>query len=403
MSENILYLDCYNGLSGDMFLGALIDGGLSLELLMENLALLPLEGYRLETKKVSRYGITGTDFKVIISSPQYFRSLKDISKIINESTLPVSVKEKSLAVFKRIAAVESRIHGVSVEEVHFHEIGAVDSIIDIVGVVCGINLLDINKIISAPLPLARGLITIEHGKFPLPAPATAEILAECNIPVYGVQIEGELVTPTGAVLIAELADEFGKIPEMKMERVGYGAGNKDFGLPNFLRIFRGRKDSAIPFYSEKVNVIEANIDDMRGEISGYVMEKLLKEGALDVFFTPVQMKKNRPAIKLSVLSSPEKTSYLINILLEETTTLGCRVQSAAKVMLPRRLEEVTTPWGKVTVKIAEKKGSGDDIGSLFKFAPEYEDCLSIAQREKIPLADVYRAVESCFENEYKNR
>ncbi len=398
MGENVLYLDCYNGISGDMFLGALIDCGLSLECLTEALSGLKVDGYRLKAERVCRYGISGTDFQVSVGTGQSFRNINDISGLINNSRLPSIVIGQSLAVFERLAAVEARIHGVEIGQVHFHEIGALDSIIDIVGTVCGLHFLNIKEIISSPLPLGRGFVETEHGRLPLPAPATTGLLAEAGVPVYGVEQRGELVTPTGAALVSVLAREYGKIPAMRMEKVGYGAGNKDFGVPNFLRVFFGSREKSVTVYSEDVNIIEANIDDMSGEITGYVMDKLISEGALDVFFTPVQMKKNRPAVKISVLAAPDKTVLLSEILLRETTTLGCRVQAAAKVMLPRRVEEVTTPWGAVRIKIVggikDKEVTEDSKEPILRFAPEYEDCAAIARRENIPLIDVYRAIEN---------
>lgn len=388
MKKKTLYLDCYNGISGDMMLGALLDAGLSFSGLKENLSSLSISGYRLDAEKVFRHGITGTSLQVFSEKNNSLRNIGRIGEIIGGSNLPEAVKEQSMSVFRKLAVAESRVHGIPVGEVHFHEIGALDTIIDIAGSVTGLHMMGIDEIICSPLPMGRGMTEIMHGKIPLPAPATAALLAERGVPVYGVETEGELVTPTGAALVSSLAAHFGQIPDFVIESVGYGAGKKDFGVPNFLRVFIG---TAHARHHEKIDIIEANIDDLSPEITGYVMEKLLEEGALDVFFTPVQMKKNRPAVKLTVLSPSEKTALLTDIVFRETSTIGCRIIEARKVMLPRHFEEVNTPWGTVRIKVAGREGDG-----ALSFAPEYEDCLAIARRENIPLREVYRKVEELY-------
>lgn len=389
MLKKTMYLDCYSGISGDMFIGALLDAGLSLSLLSEQLSSLPLSGYKLEAEKVSRYGISGTDFRVLTEKNAQFRNIESIGEIISGSGLPPSVKNRCMAVFQKLAEAEAHVHSVTVEQVHFHEIGALDSIVDIVGSVTALHLMGIDEIICSPLPLGRGLIKIQHGKVPLPAPATAKLLADSKVSVYGVETKGELVTPTGAALVATLAEFFGEIPRINMESIGYGAGKKDFGIPNYLRVMVGSVSENRAFYREKVDIIEANIDDLNPEITGYVMEKLFEEGALDVYFTPVQMKKNRPAVKLTVLSPPGKADLFTDIIFRETSTLGCRVAEAQKVMLPRHIEKVETPWGTVRVKTVKCHKSGEFLSC----SPEYEDCLAVARRQGIPLREVYRTVE----------
>ncbi len=393
MKKKIIYLDCYSGISGDMFLGALLDAGLSLPLLSEQLSSLPLSGYSLKMEKVCKYGITGTSFQVLTEEENsHFRNINHINDIVSASDLPGPVIKRCKSVFHKLAVAESSIHGVTVEEVHFHEIGALDSIIDIVGSVTALHLMGVDDVICSPLPLGRGLIEIQHGKVPLPAPATAALLAERGVPVYGVDTQGELVTPTGAALVTSLAEDFGEIPRVSLESVGYGAGKKDYGIPNFLRVMIGSVVETGLTYREKVDIIEANIDDLNPEITGYVMEKLFEEGALDVFFTPVQMKKNRPAVKLTVLSPPGKAELFMDTIFRETSTLGCRIMDAQKVMLPRCIEEVDTPWGPVRIKIVNNNNSG----VFLNFSPEYEDCLAIARREGIPLREVYQTINQLY-------
>ncbi len=396
-TEKILYLDCFSGISGDMLLGALLDAGLALEDLKKELSLLDLPEYSLRADTVNRHGITGTDVKVDIEGTPPLRSLSRIEEIIKESKLKQEVKEKSLYAFRMLGEVEASVHGVSLEEVHFHEIGAVDTIVDIAGTAAALDLLGINKVISSPIPMGRGYVEIAHGTYPLPAPATAAIISQEEIPVYGVETRGELVTPTGAALLATLVDEFGEIPAFSPCAVGYGAGKKDFGAPNFLRAWIGKVQNntlnAGDWEVETAAVIEANIDDLNPEISGHVLEKVMREGALDAYYTSVQMKKSRPAVKLSILAPPSLCPGLVETVFQETSTLGCRVTGVKKVMLPRRTETVETPWGVVRVKVAVSNGE------FMHFSPEYEDCQAISVRENIPLKEIYRRIEA----EYSRR
>ncbi len=393
-----LYLDCFSGISGDMFIGALLDTGLlKLYQLEDYLSTLEVGGYRLETETVQRQAIAGTRFKVVVEENSTFRNLNDIEKILSKSKLPEEVKEKSLAMFTKLAQVESRVHDVPLEKVHFHEIGALDSLIDITSSILSIHLLGVEEVVCSPLPVGRGFIDIEHGKIPLPAPATAALLAGAGTPVYGVDIQGELVTPTGAALVTSLAGRYGQMPSFNLEAVGYGSGSKEYGIPNFLRVFVGSdalNQNTGPGQQESVEIIEANIDDLNPEISGYLMDKLLQKGAMDVYFTPIYMKKNRPAIKITVLSSAENKDDLMDLLFQETSTFGCRIVEGQKIVLPRRVEEVSTRWGSVRVKVVgSEDGNQKDIGH---YSPEYEDCLAIAYREGIPLKEVYREVEQLY-------
>ncbi len=395
--KKILYLDCFSGISGDMFLGALLDAGLPLEHLREELSRIPLPGYHLEAQEVCYYGITGTSLEVVpVEEQPPLRHLKDIRELLEASTLSSRVRDKTMAAFLELARAEGKIHGQQAEEVHFHEIGALDTVVDIAGGVLGVEILGANQVISSPLPQGRGFIEIDHGTYPLPAPATTEILSKAEAPVYGVEVKGELVTPTGAVLVKTLADGFGEMPSFSLKRVGYGAGSKDFGYPNFLRIFWGEQEDGLLGYQEPLDVIEINMDDFNPEIAGHVINLVLEEGALDAYFTPVQMKKSRPGVKLTVLSHPSRRNALTKMLFRETSTLGCRIFSSQKVMLPRTREEIDTPWGKLGVKVA---WLGEEV---LDFAPEHQDCLDIARREGITLKEVYREVEHLYWQCYRN-
>ena len=391
--ERILYFDCYSGISGDMTLGALIDGGLEVKRLREVLGGLKLGGYSLEAEKVKRGGIAGTRALVRLDgSPPVERNLADITGLIENSDLPLPVREKSTAVFRRLAEAEAAVHGIPVEKVHFHEVGAVDAIVDIVGTASALFLLEIDRIYSSPLPAAGGEVQSAHGRLPLPAPATLELLAKRKAPVKGCAGEFEMVTPTGAAIVTTLADSFGPMPAFNIEAVGYGAGTIDPGYPNFLRLISGIRHLSEPAYEEEVVIIETNIDDQNPEVFGYLMEKLFETGALDVFFTPVQMKKNRPAVQLSVLAAPEKAGLLQEIIFYETSTLGLRMTTARKIMRSRESIAVQTEWGTVRIKYS----SVTDEKSPLHFAPEYEDCRQIARKSGLPLKEVYRLAADLF-------
>ncbi len=394
---NILYLDCYSGISGDMALGALLECGVKLPDLREMLKKLNLGGYSLEAEKVKRGGIGGTRALVNIEEEQPVkRHLGDIVDIINQSELPQPVKTNSKAVFGHLAEAEAAVHDTSIEKVHFHEVGALDSIIDIVGTCAAIFLLGIDRIYCSPLPAGRGEVNTAHGILPLPAPATMELIAKRKVPVEGRDWGYELVTPTGAALAVALAESFGPVPDFWVDRVGYGAGSTDPGYANYLRLLKGTQKSSIPLQEEEIILIEANLDDLNPEIYGYLMENVMAHGALDVYFTPVQMKKNRPGLLITILSSPDKVELLKNMVFRETTTLGMRITSARKVMRPRRVETVETEWGEIRIKLSPALHQDYPV----QFSPEYEDCRLVAEKSGLPLKEVYRLAEYSFRNKY---
>ena len=379
----LAYFDCFSGISGNMVLGALLDAGLGLDALKEALAGLKVSGYEIEARKVKRKGIAGTLVDVRASEGEVGRSLGDVLKIIEESDLPEDVKERAGAIFTRLAEAEARVHGVNVEEIHFHEVGGVDAIVDVVGSVIGLKLLGIEEIYSSPLHLGKGFVECAHGILPVPAPATLELVK--GVPVYGWDIEAELVTPTGAAIITTLAKDFGHVPPMEVEAIGYGAGHRDLPIPNLLRVSIGKalEPREHGYEEDVVTVVEANIDDMNPEFYEHVMARLFDRGALDVFLTPIQMKKGWPAVKLSALVKEADLDEMLNAFFEETTTLGVRLYQARRRKLARENVLVETKYGKVSVKVGK-------LGDIVKnVSPEYEDCRRIAEREGIPLKEVY--------------
>lgn len=383
---NILYLDCFAGISGDMCLGALIDAGADPGWLERELRSLPVGGWSMKAVRTSSRGITGTRIKIELDEHhQPHRHFSEIRELILGSPLPEKARDISLNIFQRLAEAEGKVHGVPAGHVHFHEVGAVDSIIDIVGTSLALQYLKVEKVACSPVPTGGGQIQCRHGLLPVPAPATAELLK--GVPLRRLDVEGELTTPTGAAVAAALASEFGPLPEMKVEAVGYGFGSKDFGIPNFLRVFLGsRADTPAPGVNDSILVMEANIDDMNPEFCGYVTDLLLSAGALDAFTMPVYMKKNRPGFQLTVLCRPRHRDQLLQILFEETTTLGVRFREEQRAILNRRVEEVDTPYGGVRIKTALDSG-----GRPLKSAPEYEDCRKIAMEKGVPLREVYQS------------
>ncbi|MEW6409973.1 MAG: nickel pincer cofactor biosynthesis protein LarC [Nitrospirota bacterium] len=379
----IAYFDCFSGISGDMILGALVDAGLPLKSLKDGLASLRLQGYKIDASKVKRKGTSGTKVNVRIDTPQPPRRLKDIEDIINKSDLNDTVKEQSISVFRRLAEAEARVHGASINNVHFHEIGALDAIIDIVGSIIGFGILGAEKIHVSPVNIGKGLVKTEHGLLPVPAPATAELLK--GIPVFSTDTDFELTTPTGAAIISTLSEGFLPLPLIKIEKIGYGAGSKEIeGHPNLLRVFIGEFSEG--YEDDEVVVIETNIDDLNPQVYDYLMERLFNEGALDVFLTPIIMKKGRPAQMLSVIMERQAMQKVIDLIFKETTTTGVRLSVTPRRKLSRYINEVETPFGKAGVKI-----SGKD-GKIFNISPEYEDCRRIAMEKGIPLKDVIHEV-----------
>jgi uncharacterized protein (TIGR00299 family) protein len=382
----IAYFDCIAGASGDMLLGALVDAGLPVESLRAQLAGLNLGSeFNLKADKVSKNGFGATKVDVVVREHQHGRHLAEIEVLLHKSSLTGHIQEKAIGIFRRLAKVEAGIHGQPMEQVHLHELGGVDTMVDVVGTLLGLEEFGVERVYASPLPLGRGFVKGAHGQIPLPAPATVALLKD--VPVIGSEIEMELVTPTGAVLLTSLCVAFGSIPAMTLTGQGYGAGGRDLPIPNVLRLLLGRQpDDSQGTGVETLVLLETNVDDNSAEINGYVMEKLFTAGALDVFFTPIQMKKNRPAALISVLSRPADTEALETILFRETSTLGVRRQPVERRCLERASETVDTPYGSVRVKVARLPD-----GST-KRAPEYEDCKKAAQAHNVPLRVVYEAV-----------
>jgi len=380
----IIYFDCFAGASGDMLLAALLDAGAALETVKRELACLPLTGYELKLNRVLKKGISALSLTVAIAEKQQpHRHYRQIAAMLEASVLSPQVKSMSLAVFRRLAEAEGKIHGKAVADVHFHEVGAIDSIVDIVGIAAALYSLGAEKICSSPLHSGIGFVRCAHGELPVPAPATLELLN--GVPVYSRGIEAELLTPTGAAVLSTLA-EFVPLPSMTVIKSGYGAGKKELSIANLLRVIVGEAAApAAGYLREETVMLEANIDDMNPEFYSYILEKLFAAGALDVTLIPIQMKKGRPGTMLSVLARQEQEEPLLDIIFTETTTLGIRRHTAEKLMLPRRLISVETAYGLVRVKIAE---SSDNIVNA---APEYQDCLQLAKATGAPLKKIYAA------------
>jgi uncharacterized protein (TIGR00299 family) protein len=381
----ILYFDCYAGISGDMTVAALLDLGTPLEHLRTELARLdlPSGSFTLATRRTERKHVPALAFDVVVHKQHSHRHYADIRAMIAASSLADPVKDRAQRIFRRLAEAEALVHGVAVEEVHFHEVGALDSIIDIVGTAICLEYLAVEAIHAAPLPLGGGFVDTAHGRLPVPAPATAELLR--GLAVHGECGGGERVTPTGAAILAALtAGEFQPRPAMVIAGIGCGAGSKDFDdVPNILRAFLGNQEPGEP---ERVIMAETNIDDSTPEVLGHAMERLLEEGALDVFFTPIQMKKNRPATQLSFVCQPELLQKLAALALRETSAIGIRHYPVARITLERNIMERETPFGPLRFKQVF------DNGHLLRAAPEYEDCRRIAREKGVPLQEVLRIV-----------
>lgn len=420
----VLYFDCFSGTSGDMTLGALVDLGVDSDFLKSELEKLNLDGYEIAIKKKVKCGITGTDVQVILKHEHSHdeeihdghhshhhihnhqhehnhlrsvednhhghdhlhlsRNLKDIEHMIDTSNLDNNVKDFSKRVFREIAKAEARVHNKDIYEVHFHEVGAIDSIVDIVGVGICINILGVEKIFSSAMHDGSGFIQCKHGKMPVPVPAVMEMLKESRIPLITEDVNTELVTPTGIGIIKCLSDSFGKMPDITVDKVGYGMGKRETGGFNALRIVMGElveKEAA----SHEIVVLETNIDDMSPELLGYTMERLLESGALDVYHTPVYMKKNRPAVMLTVLADREQEEKLVDIILKETSTLGIRRSMCQRYCMERKIVKVNTQYGEARVKVCTR-------GDIKKFSPEYEDCRQIAKKTGLPLDKIFDEV-----------
>lgn len=385
VKNNAIYLDCFAGISGNMLLGALLDAGAPEELLRAELAKMPLAGYELTISRVEKGGISAVYLDVQVDeSVHEHRTLADIVSMIDNSALTPAVKDIAKRVFTRLAEAEGKVHGVPAEVVHFHEVGAVDSIVDIVGIAWALDYFKIEHIFASRLHVGNGFVKCCHGLMPVPAPATAELLH--GIPYYQGEIAKELVTPTGAAVLATLGNGYGSMPEnFTSSQIGYGAGTWNLDIPNVLRLYLGSvtslevQEKALNKDNEQCLVIETNIDDQSSELYGYVMEKLFAAGALDVWMTPIFMKKNRPAIKLSVLIADDCKAKAIEIILQETTSIGMRIYPVTRAMADREFIIVGLPWGDVKVKISSHQGR------ICNVAPEYEDCRKIAEESGVPL------------------
>jgi uncharacterized protein (TIGR00299 family) protein len=391
----IVYFDCFSGASGDMILGALVDAGLALDSLREAAAglALPRDAFVIESEKVRRAGIAATKVHVRVNEAPRHRSLSEVLDIIRTSDLPPGDVDRIEAVFQALGAAEARVHGTGLEDVELHEVGAVDALVDVTGAVAGLRLLGVEDAYVSPLPLGHGEVGGRHGVLPVPAPATLDLLACANVPlVEGEGPRGELLTPTGAALLTTLG-RFRR-PAMRIERVGYGAGARDPAeRPNVLRAWLGEAE----LDAKRLRLLETNIDDMTPEMLGYAQESLMAAGAADVWFTPVQMKKNRPAVMLSVLCQEAVESMMLSILLRETSTLGVRVREVGRYEAEREVFEFDSTLGRAAVKVKHLPGE------LPRFSPEYEVCRRIAVERSLPLAEVYRVVAAEAEQAFARR
>lgn len=377
----IAYFDLIAGASGDMILGALIDAGLPEERLRHRLADLKIDDFELKFRRVDKNGFSATKVDVIVADDVPTRHIADILAIIKNSDLDDDIKEQANIIFHRMGKVEARIHGTTIDDVHLHELSGVDTIVDVVGALVGLDELGIEEVCASPVPLGRGVAFGAHGEFPIPAPATLGLLE--GVPIVGRDLDKELVTPTGAALLTHLAIAFGPLPNMTLRSIGYGAGGRDLPIPNVLRLLIG--DMGVEgVQSEVLLMLEANIDDMNPEFYDFVMSRLFDAGALDVFLTPIQMKKNRPGTKLSVLCRGQDSLYLQDILYSETSTLGIRLSEVQRTSLSRTSQTVETDFGPVRIKIATLPNGQQ------KTAPEYDDCRRLAGENSVPIREIYQ-------------
>jgi pyridinium-3,5-bisthiocarboxylic acid mononucleotide nickel chelatase len=389
----LAYFDCFSGISGDMTLGALVDAGCDIEHLRAELRGLEVPGWELSAEKVWKNGMAATHVKVKTQDQLKHRSLSAILEILQKSQLAPKVRERAAAIFTRLGEAEARVHDVPLEKIHFHEVGAVDAIVDIVGACIGFQALGIEKFACSALNVGGGTVRMAHGVLPVPAPATANLLR--GKPTYSNGVQRELVTPTGAAIIATLCDSFGPQPPMSVAAIGYGAGTADLeGQPNVLRIMIGEAaEKTVAGFDEEIAVIEANLDDMNPQIYGYFLEKAMGAGALDVYTTPVQMKKNRPGTLLTVLCKPQDTHVLMSLVFAETTTFGARTYGAQRRTLPREFVSVATDYGTVRIKISRVNGR------ILHAAPEYDDCRKLAEAKNVPLQRVISEALRKYESE----
>ncbi len=384
-----LYFDCFAGISGDMTLGALVDAGADARALVEQLAALDVSGYEVSFEKVDRAGIAATRAHVRTAHEQpRHRQLADIEKIIDAARLGDGVKDRATQIFRRLAAAESRVHDVPVEQIHFHEVGALDAIVDVVGACIGFELLGVEKFYCSPLHVGSGMVEMAHGRFPVPPPAVAELLRGAAI--YATDITGELVTPTGAAIVSAVCEKFGALPAMRIEATGYGAGGRVYErFPNVLRVLVGEVGAESDGV-EKLWVIETNIDDASPQIIGHVLDAALARGARDCFFTPIQMKKNRPGVLVSILCAAREREAMFDLLFAETTTLGVRSYEVERRALEREIVRVETEYGAIDIKLARM--GGRTTGAT----PEYEQCCAAAASAGVALRVVEESARFAF-------
>jgi len=378
-----LYFDCFAGASGDMILGAMVGAGLDPNYLREQLSLLPVDGFRINFETVNRSGLSATCARVETAHEHKHRHLADIKKIIESSSLSESVKQLAIRIFTRLAEAEAHVHNEPIDHVHFHEVGALDAIVDVVGAAICFDYLKVDRFVCSPLHVGSGMVQMAHGRFPIPPPAVAELLK--GVPFYATDIKGELLTPTGAAIITTVCREYGPIPSMTTESTGYGAGTREYpAFPNVLRVLIGETEAATTT-DERLWMIETNLDDASPQIIGHVMDRVFGLGALDCFFTPVQMKKNRPGVLLSVLCAATEKEAVMKLLFEETTTLGVRSYEVLRRALQRSVVQVETQYGLIDVKVAHLDGR------VVNEMPEFEQVRAAAAKANVPLKVVEEA------------
>ncbi len=386
----VAYFECFAGASGDMILGSLIDAGLEVEQLKRELAKLNLSHYDLGAERVVKQGMGGTQALVRVEEDHHghhHRHLHHIEEIIRNSGLNEAVKQQGIAIFTRLAAAEAKVHRTTVDKIHFHEVGAMDAIIDVMGGVAGLAMMGIDKVFCSPLHVGAGTVTCAHGTLPVPAPATLELVK--GKPIYSNGVEGELLTPTGAAILTTLASEFGPMPSMAVEKVGYGAGTAERTIPNLLRLAIGEvDDESVAYASERVAVLETNIDDMNLQIYDYLTERLLELGAQDVFLSPLQMKKNRPGTLLTVVCPPETMDDLTDFLLSETTSIGLRWRIDQRLKTTTTSRQVQTQWGPIKCQVVSSGGGAANI------TPDYAECRRVAREKNVALRAVLDEVSS---------
>ncbi|MCF8011437.1 MAG: nickel pincer cofactor biosynthesis protein LarC [Clostridiales bacterium] len=381
----ILFIDCFSGISGDMFLSALLDAGLDENKLLNNLYLLNLPGYSVSINKTTSYGISGKKIAFHTNKDHPHRNLDDIQNIIKQSRLSNDIKDLSLNIFYNLARAEAKVHNTDINKIHFHEVGAVDSILDIVGAAIAVNTIKPDKIYCNTVSLGSGYITCDHGILPVPAPATAELIKGFPVSFSG---NGELTTPTGAAILKTLINKSIQSIELEIQHIGYGIGSKDTGNPNTLRTIIGKKNYSNTKNTEEIYILECNIDDMNPEFFPYLQEKLLNAGALDVYFQNILMKKGRPGIQIKLLCFYNNKESLQQILFNESTTLGIRCRKETRKILSRKLINIPTIYGNIRLKT----GYMPENNNAVQTTPEYEDCKAAAQKYNLPISKIYREV-----------